>query len=180
MEGTVGGAPDEDVYEGPSFQALYGELRALARRSMARESSDRTLQPTALVHEAFLKLYDQQTDWKSDSQFLSIGAITMRRILVDRARQRRATKRGGEQYRIPLEDGLLSSERDVDVLAVDEALVDLAKLDERHARIVEMRFFGGLTEPQMAEALEISERTLRREWRLCRAWLKQRLEGNTL
>jgi RNA polymerase sigma factor (TIGR02999 family) len=169
-----------DQGQGPSFQALYSELRALARRSMAREDSGRTLQPTALVHEAYLKLFEQQTDWKSESQFLSVGAIAMRRILVDQARKRRTTKRGGERCRIPLEEGLLSSERDADVLAVDEALSELAELDERHARIVEMRFFGGLTEPQMAEALDISERTLRREWRVCRAWLKQRLAGSTL
>jgi len=163
--------------QGPSFQALYLELRAMARRVMAREDAGRTLQPTALVHEAYLKLYDQQTDWKSKSQFLSVGAIAMRRILVDHARKRRASKRGGGQARIPLEDGVLSSERDADVLAVDDAIRELAQLDARHAKIVEMRFFGGLTEPQMAEALGTSERTLRREWRICRAWLKQRLAG---
>lgn len=103
----------------------------------------------------------------------------MRRILVDQARKRHAAKRGGGQARIPLEDGVLSSERDADVLVVDEAIRDLAELDARHAKIVEMRFFGGLTEPQMAEALEISERTLRREWRICRAWLKRRLAGSS-
>ncbi|MEZ5364249.1 MAG: ECF-type sigma factor [Bryobacterales bacterium] len=172
------GGQARDEGRGPSFQSLYDELREVARRSMARESPGGTLQPTALVHEAYLKLYDQGANWKSDSQFLSLGAIAMRRILVDEARKRQSQKRGGGLPHIPLEEGVLSNERDVDVLAVDEALVELAALDERHAKIVEMRFFGGLTEAQMAEVLEISERTLRREWRICRAWLKQRLNTN--
>jgi RNA polymerase sigma-70 factor (ECF subfamily) len=158
------------------FLTVYPQFRALAQRLLSREDRGHTLQPTALVHEAYLKLVDQrQMDWKSRSHFFAVGAMAMRRILVDHARSRSRDKRGGGSSRIPLEEGLLSTEHDADILAVDEALNDLAELDERHAKIVELRFFGGLSEAESAEVLGISERTVRREWRMCRAWLRERL-----
>jgi RNA polymerase sigma factor (TIGR02999 family) len=158
------------------FLAVYQQFRTLAQSYLSRESDGHTLQPTALVHEAYLKLVDQRrADWKSRSHFFAVGAMAMRRILVDHARARLRDKRGAGADRIPLEDGLLSTEHDADVIAVDDALQDLAGLDERHAKIVELRFFGGLTEAESAEILGVSERTLRREWRMCRAWLRERL-----
>ena len=174
LEPSTSGVGDDASQQ--RFQDAYRDLRALAARMLDRETPGHTLQPTALVHEAYFKLADQRkTDWQSQSQFFAVGATVMRRILVDHARARSTVKRGGEFNRIPLEDGMISNDRDLDVIAVDDALTDLARLDERHAKIVEMRFFGGLTEPQMAEVLKVSERTVRREWRMCQAWLRKRL-----
>ncbi len=158
------------------FLALYQQFRALARNYLRREPAGHTLQPTALVHEVYLKMIDQrQVDWKSRSHFFAVGATAMRRILINHARTSLRDKRGAGAPRIAIEEGLLSAGRDEDVLAMDDALIDLAKLDPRHARIVELRFFGGLTEAECAEILGTSERTIRREWRMCRAWLRRRL-----
>ena len=159
------------------FESLYRDLRALARHMLQRESPGHTLPPTALVHEAFLRLnHKERGDWKSRSHFVAAGASAMRRILVDHARKRQSQKRGGERVRAPLTEDTLSVERDGDVLLVNDALDDLARLDPRHKQILELRFFGGMTEPEVAEALEISERTVQREWSVCRAWLRDYLQ----
>ena len=162
------------------FETLYRDLRALAGRMLQRESPGHTLPPTALVHEAFIRLNGREREeWKSRSHFFAAGASAMRRILVDHARKRRSQKRGGERERTPLTEDVLLVERDSDVLVVNDALDDLAQLNERHAKILEFRFFGGLTEAEIAEALGVSERTVQREWFVCRAWLRTYLEGES-
>jgi len=161
---------------------VYREFHELAERYLRRESPGHTLQPTALVHEAFLKLVDQnRVDWQGRSHFLAMGAQFMRRILVDHARAKSAGKRGGGQHRIELdEQALISTERNADVLAVDEALEKLATIDERQARIVEMRFFGGMTIAEVASALQLSQRTIEAEWTMIRAWLRRELTGDSV
>jgi RNA polymerase sigma factor (TIGR02999 family) len=156
---------------------LYDEFRALARRRLRREAAGQTLQPTALVNEVYLKLIDQtRTDWKGRTHFFAIGAEVMRRVLVDRARRKARLKRGGGRERIALDEQLVVSPgKDEDLLAVDEALEELAKLDPRQARIVELRFFGGLTVAEAAEAMGLSQRTVEAEWTMIRAWLRRRL-----
>lgn len=160
------------------FRAVYDDFRRLARSYMARENAGHTLQPTALVHEAYVKLVDQtRVDWKDRSHFLAVGATAMRRILVNHAVAKKRDKRGGDAPKVQLDEGLaMSRHRDEDVLAIDEALKDLAKLNERHAKLVELRFFGGLTVEETAEVLGVSPRTIKADWRLCRAWLRQQLE----
>jgi len=158
------------------FERVYGEFRSLARGFLARERASHTLQPTALVHEAYFKLIDQtRTDWKNRSHFLAAGVMAMRRILVDHARGKKRQRRGGDATRIQIDEGLLSANNDQDVLLLDDALQELAVLNERHAKVVECRFFGGLTWEETAEALGISDGMARREWRACRAWLRGRL-----
>jgi RNA polymerase sigma factor (TIGR02999 family) len=159
------------------MEVVYNDLRRVAASMFAQESAGNTLQPTALVHEAYLRLADQNaTDWKGRSHFMAIGARMMRRILVDHARQRKAAKRGKGFERIPFEDNLLISPReDVDVLAVNEALERLAKLNEDQARIVELRFFGGMTMDEIAETLRMSVRSVGRHWRFTRAWLRKEI-----
>ena len=160
------------------FTRVYGEFRALARSFLSRESSSHTLQPTALVHEAYFRLIDQtRTDWKNRSHFLAVGATAMRRILVDHAIAKRRQKRGGDVTRIQLDERMMTARDDQDVLVVHEALDELAALNERHAKLVECRFFGGLTWEETAEVLGISDGMARREWRACRAWLRNRLES---
>lgn len=158
-------------------ELVYADLRKLAARYMEGERSGHTLQPTALVHEAFLKLIDQsQVDWRGKSHFFAVGAQAMRRILVNHAKSRGRIKRGGKLHRLPLDEALtVSMEDDDDVLAVDEALEKLAQVDERQARIVELRFFGGLSVEETAEVLRLSKRTVEREWTACRAWLRREL-----
>jgi len=161
---------------GKLFDCVYGEFRMLARRFFARESPGHTLQPTALVHEAYFKLVDQtRVDWKNRSHFLAAGAAAMRRILVNHAIAKKRRKRGGEFTRIQIDEHLLPAKEDADVLAVDDALKELATLNQRHAKLVECRFFGGLTWDETAEVLGISDGMARREWRACRAWLRGRL-----
>ncbi|HEV3024823.1 MAG TPA: ECF-type sigma factor [Pirellulales bacterium] len=156
---------------------VYDELRRLAARYLRRESRGNTLQPTALVNEAFLKLAGQQrVDWQGRTHVLAIGAKAMRRILVDHAKRKRRLKRGGGLNRIQLDDAAaLSPERDEDLLAVDEALEKLAGVDERQATIVELRFFGGMTVEEVAQALGVSKRTVESEWTMVRAWLRREL-----
>ncbi len=159
------------------FMRAYGEFRNLARAYLSRESAGHTLQPTALVHEAYFKLIDQtRTDWKDRSHFLAAGATAMRRILVNHAVAKKRLKRGGDAVKIEFDDRKISGREDQDVLLVDEALNELAELNERHAKLVECRFFGGLTWDETAEALGISDGMARREWRVCRAWLRGRLQ----
>ncbi len=156
---------------------VYDEFRRIAAGQLRRESSGHTLQPTALVHEAYLKLIDQnRVNWQGRTHFLAVGAETMRRILVDHARRRDRTKRGGGRIRVQMDENLnVSTQRDEDVLAMDEALVKLAELDPRQARIVELRFFAGMTTEEVAECLGISRATVDRQWRSARAWLRMQL-----
>ena len=170
---------------------VYDELRRLAANYLRHERPGQTLQATALVHEAFLRLSKEKNHpWKNRTHFLAIAALSMRQILVQRARARRAEKRGGpEADRVTLDESVMSAdealsrgsgERDggVDVLALDEALERLAALDAHQAKIVELRYFGGLTVEEAAEALDISPATVKRHWTLARAWLKKELTGN--
>jgi RNA polymerase sigma-70 factor, ECF subfamily len=155
---------------------VYQELRRLADSYMRRERPDHTLQPTALIHEAYIRLIAQgQPEWESRSHFFRFAAHLMRQILVDHARARRAEKRADEQ-RVPLEEAeALSPEPIADLAAVDEALTRLGSFDERKAHILELKFFGGMTEEEIAKAFGISVRTLGREMRLAKAWLSQAL-----
>ena len=155
------------------FPLVYDELRRLAHRHLARESTGRTLSTTELVHEAYLRLIDQtRVEWNGRAHFLGVAAIAMRRILVDRARGRRRLKRGGAIVQVPLESVDLSADERADlVVALDEALDRLSELDERQARVVECRFFGGMSEEETAQALGIGLRTARRDWAKARSWL---------
>jgi RNA polymerase sigma factor (TIGR02999 family) len=160
------------------FPLVYDELRQLAHRQLRRESSGHSLNTTALVHEAYLKLVDQtRAQIRDRAHFFAVAATAMRRILVDHARRHGAAKRGAGAKRVPLEmvDGLAPDERADLLVALDAALVRLAALDERQARVVECRFFGGLTEEETAEALGTSARTVKRDWAKARSWLYQAL-----
>ena len=156
---------------------VYRELRTMAARFLKREHPDHTLQPTELVNEAYLRLVDpKRVPWQGRTHFFFASAQAMRRILVDHARSKLRKKRGGRPQRVELTESLqISSEREGDVLALDEALEKLEKLDPRQARIVELRFFGGLTVAEVAEAMDLSKRTVEREWAMIRAWLRQEL-----
>jgi RNA polymerase sigma factor (TIGR02999 family) len=155
---------------------VYGELRRLAASYLRAERSDHTLQPTALVHEAYLRLVDQRAvSWTNRAHFFGISAHLMRRILVDHARKRHAAKRAAA-YRVTAAPTVsISPDRDPELLALDTALLDLAKLDARQARIVELRFFAGLTVEETAEVEGISAATVKREWRTARAWLRREI-----
>lgn len=155
---------------------VYAELHDLAAGYLRRERPDHTLQPTALVHEAYLKLVGQRTvTWQSRSHFLGIAAQAMRRILVDHARRRRTTLGPGGAL-ITLDDGMLVEQpASLDLIALDEALTRLAALDARQGRIVELRFFGGLGIEEVAEVLGIAPITVKREWRIARAWFRREL-----
>jgi RNA polymerase sigma factor (TIGR02999 family) len=152
---------------------VYGELRRLASSYMRRERPDHTLQTTALVHEAYLRLVGQrELDWHNRAQLLGIAAQSMRRVLMDHARAHESAKRGGPQFKVSLSHvGIKPLFQSAQLLALDDALTELAKIDARQSRIVELRFFSGLTEEQTAEVLGISPRTVRREWTFARAWL---------
>ena len=152
---------------------VYGELRRLAARYMNRERANHTLQPTALVHEAYLKLVQHPpVEWQDRAHFLHIAAQVMRQILVDHARRHGREKRGARQQVVPLEDAVVfSPEKASEFLALDESLQRLTKLDARQGRIVELRFFGGLTVEETAQVLGISPKTVKREWSMAKAWL---------
>jgi RNA polymerase sigma factor (TIGR02999 family) len=158
---------------------VYQELRKLASSKLSRERDARTLQPTALIHEAYLKLvqHDQER-WHSRAHFFAVASHIMREILVDHARKHSAAKRSGE--RVPIEEGLtFAPERGAMVIALDDALGELAKFDERKARLIELRYFGGLSGEELADALNISISTVTRESRLAEAWLHRYLTGAT-
>jgi RNA polymerase sigma factor (TIGR02999 family) len=162
---------------------VYAELRRIAARSLRSERKEHTLQPTALVAEAYLRLVEQQNAvWQNRAHFLGCAARLMRNILVDHARAHRADKRGGHQIRVTLGEDLLQiEEREIDLLALDAALERLAEQDEQKSRIVELRYFGGLSTEETAEVLGVSDRTVKRAWALARAWLRRDLErGSTL
>jgi RNA polymerase sigma factor (TIGR02999 family) len=151
---------------------IYEELRRLARQQMRRERADHTLQATALVHEAYVRLVNQpERTWQNRTHFIRTAAQVMRRMLIDHARARQTVKREGGQ-RVPLDEPLLMTEEQSDeLLALDEALEHLARFDARQSRIVELRFFGGLTVEETAEALGLSPKTVKRDWSVARAWL---------
>jgi RNA polymerase sigma-70 factor, ECF subfamily len=157
------------------------ELRRLARGYMGRERREHTLQTTALVNEAFLRLTDaQRIRWQDRAHFLGISARLMRRVLVDHARARGYRKRGGGAQRVTLHEGTVASpDPALDVVALDRALEELAAVDTRKSRVVELRFFGGLTVEEAAEVLHVSPDTVKREWRLAKLWLLRALEGGS-
>jgi len=156
---------------------LYSELRSLASHYLRRERSDHTLQTTALVHEAYLRLADQnEVRWKNREQFMGVAAQLMRRILVDYSRSHGAQKRGNDFEKVFLEEAeVVSKGKAADVIALDEALTRLAEVDREHARLVEMRFFGGLSLEEAAGVLGVSRTTVKRNWNLCKAWLAREL-----
>lgn len=158
---------------------VYDELRRLAKRHMNRQRPGHTLQTTALVNEAYLRLIDSnQVQWQNRAHFFAVSAQLMRRILVDFARSRKSLKRGAEARRVTLDASLeVSSERGADLVALDDALNTLAAMNPRQSQIVELRYFGGLSEEEIAEALKISTRTVRRDWNLARAWLYRELSN---
>jgi RNA polymerase sigma factor (TIGR02999 family) len=157
---------------------VYDELRRLAQTYLATERPDHTLQATALVHEAYLKLVEQTSvTWHNRAHFFAVAAQAMRRILVDHARARRAAKRGSGQ-KLSLDEAVsFPQQTDVDVIALDEALTQLAEFDEMQSRIVEMRFFSGLTIAETAHALRVSPATVKREWTVAKAWLHRRMSA---
>ncbi|HEX3248436.1 MAG TPA: sigma-70 family RNA polymerase sigma factor [Pyrinomonadaceae bacterium] len=159
--------------------AVYDELRRLAQHYLSRERAGHTLQTTALVHEAYLRLVDQKTvDWQNRSQFFGIAAQMMRRILINHARERNAQKRQGYATKVSLDEAIsLFETREVDLVALDEALNALAALDPQQAQVVELRFFGGLTIEEVAEVMDISPATTKREWDSAKLWLRRQL-GN--
>jgi RNA polymerase sigma factor (TIGR02999 family) len=151
---------------------VYDELRRLAARQMRRETPGHTLQTTALVNEAYCKLIDQKNvRWQSRVHFFSIASQLMRRILIDHARKRASAKRGGGDFKIPMDELALTEEQAPQLLVLDDALKRLADMDPRKGRIVEMKFFGGLNTEEIAEVEKLSTRTVEREWRKARAWL---------
>lgn len=157
---------------------IYDELRRLAGSYLRRERAGHTMQPTALVHEAYMKLIDQRcVKWQNRAHFFGIAAQVMRRILMDHARKTGAEKRGGEAAKFSLDEELLvvSDSRSAELLALDEALDDLGRLDEAKARIVELRYFGGLSIEETAEVTGVSVPTVNRQWRMAKAWLYSRL-----
>ena len=159
---------------------VYDELRAVARRQLALERSDHTLQPTALVHEAYIRLLEQtQVDWQNRLHFFSIASQMMRRILVNYAVERNAKKRGDGATKVQLDDAASFGKPDetLDIVLLDQVLESLEKLDVRQARIVELRFFAGMTIEETAAVLETSPATVKREWQMAKAWLRVQMQG---
>ena len=160
------------------FPLVYDELRSIAHGQLGRERPAHTLGTTGLVHEAYFKLVGQtRVQWTDRSHFFAVATQAMRRLLVDYARHYQTEKRGGDPRRVGLDDGMLVAEQRADtLLALDAALTELAGLDERLSRVVEYRFFGGLTEEETAEVLGVTVRTIRRDWTKARRWLRRALE----
>jgi RNA polymerase sigma factor (TIGR02999 family) len=160
---------------------VQNELRRLARRQMDRERPGHTLQATALVNEVFIRLIDgKQVHWRSRAHFFAIAARLMRRVLVDSARARHYQKRGGGAPMLSLDDALtMSPERGREIIALDDALTTLAQADPRKSQVVELRYFGGLSVEETAEALQVSPDTVTRDWRLARGWLLRELSGKS-
>jgi len=160
--------------------AVYQELRRIAVNRLRQEHPNHTLQPTALVNEAYLRLIDQkQVNWQNRAQFLGLAAEMMRRILVNHAHHRQAAKRGGGALRVSLEVAVNSFEqRDMNLVALDEALRELACLDPRKSQIVELKFFGGLTVEEIAAVLQVSNDTIERDWKMARAWLQLEISNS--
>lgn len=158
---------------------VYDELARIARREFHGQPPGHTLQPTALINEALLRLVDNEISWRDRCHFLAVMTTTIRWVLVDHARGRQRDKRGGDAIRVTLSDDAPGAERAVDLLDLDEAMLALKVHDDRKARIVELHYFGGLKYDEMAAVLGLSEATVHRELRFSRAWLKDRLAGNT-
>ena len=158
---------------------VYRELRSLAGRAIRRERGDHTLDATALVHEAYLRLADQhKLHWQHRAQFFGVAAQMMRRVLVDHARRHMAAKRGGSRAKLTLDDGVIAAgEKSVDVAALDEALTRLSRFDPQQCRIVELRYFGGLTIEETASVVGISPATVKRDWTVAKAWLRREITG---
>lgn len=160
---------------------LYDELRSRAARYLRGQRPGESLQATALVHEAFVRLHEaQQVDWNDRNHFLAIAARTMRRVLVDLAREKASTKRGGRPHHVPLDDKVAAPERErspAELMALDDALEALAAVDRRKVRVVELRFFAGLSVEETAAVLNVSPDTVARDWRMARSWLLQQLEA---
>lgn len=162
------------------FPLIYAELKKLAGNYLRNERENHTLQPTALVHEAYLKLIDHnRMNWQNRAHFVGMAATLMRQILIDHARRHRAGKRGGENENLSLEESIVivTDEKTLDLIALDDALKDLAKFDEFKSRLVELRYFGGLSVEETAEVLDVSEITVKRHWRLAKAWLATQING---
>lgn len=166
---------DQDAYE-RLIPLVYGELHRLAGAQLRREMPGHSLQPTMLVHEAYLRLAGAEVAWQNRTHFLSVAARVMRRLLVERARARRAEKRGGDAVRVTLSDAAVAADA-VDVLDLDRALERLQRFDARQAEVVELSYFGGLTYPEIASLVGISEATVDRDLRHARAWLRRELAG---
>jgi RNA polymerase sigma-70 factor (ECF subfamily) len=159
------------------FPQIYTQLKRFAAAQLRNERPDHTLQATALVNEAYLKLTQGGPPWKDRTHFFALAAKAMRRILTDHARKRNAEKRDGAKNHVEFDDALYVSSEQSDLIAVvDEALEELAHLDPRQAQIVELRFFGGLSEEEIAEILKISSRTVKRDWAMARAWLRGKIQ----
>ena len=160
---------------------VYDELRRQAARYLRREQAGNTLQTTALIHETYVRLVDQRNvQWQNRAHFFGIAAQMMRRILVDHARAKKRVKRGGSDVRVSLGDATVAVKgQDLDVVALDEALERLAKIDEEQSRVVELRFFSGLTVEETAEVMQISKATVKRDWSMAKAWLHRELSGDT-
>ena len=158
---------------------VYDELRRLARHHLRRERAGHTLQTTALVNQAYLRLVDQRkVQWQNRAHFFALSAQLMRRILLDHARRRHQAKRGGDAVRVSLdESAIVTGERDAQLIALDDALRRLEEVDERKSKVVELRFFGGLNIDETAEAMRISPATVRREWSMAKAWLYREING---
>lgn len=162
------------------FPLIYGELKKIANNYLRNERVSHTLQPTALVHEAYLKLIDHtRINWQNRAHFLGMAATMMRQLLIDHARRHRAGKRGGEHENLSLEESIVivSDEKPMDLVALDEALKELAKFDEFKSKLVELRYFGGLSVEETAEVLQVSEITVKRHWRMAKAWLAETISG---
>ena len=155
---------------------VYKELHVLAEKYMRGERPDHTLQPTALINEAYIRMVGSEIDWQNHQHFIGVAATVMRRVLVDHARRRNAPKRGGDLGRVEFEEGIaFSNERSIEVLAVDEALTELGKVSPRQAQVVELRYFAGLADEQIAVLLSRSSRSVRRDWLLAKGWLSERV-----
>jgi len=176
-----GDEADRLEYSDRLFEHVYNELHRIAVALMRRERIDHTLQPTAIVHEAYLRLVDQtRTDWQNQAHFFRTAARAMRRILIDHERRRSAAKRGGGSPKVTLDSKLgVEAEKAVGVLELDEALTKLNKMDERMAQVVEFRVFAGMTVVEAAFVLEVSERTVHQDWRMAKMWLRRELWGGT-
>jgi len=162
------------------YPLVYEELHRLARRYMSRERKGHTLQTTALINEAYVRLVDQRNvHWANRSHFFAISAQIMRRILIDHARRHAYAKRGGGAQQVSLEAvAIVANEKSAEILRLDEALTTLAKMDPRRCHVVELRYFGGLSNEEIAGVLNVSENTVTRDWNLARAWLHQQLTGS--
>ena len=163
---------------GELIELVYHELRRMAAGQMRYEMAGHTLQPTALVSEAWMRLADSGTDWQNRRHFFGAAAEAMRRVLVDHARRRDAAKRGGGLHRVTLTNlNIESPDADVDLLALEDALTELEQKSPRMVKLVELRFFGGLSIEEAAETMEVSPATVKRDWSFARAWLKERLDA---